>query len=341
MKKIIFIIAIYCIFQNNSRAQEFNAGILLGLSTSQVSGDNLGGFNKAGLILGGFVNRDINSLLSLQIEMMFVQKGSSNPKPENLLGEIHLDYIEAGAQYITANNYTVTRPILERANMADQLEDLTLLSISIAKEAIKESGKDILLATSLPPLETSYRADLVLERSRLEDQYAELAEIIEDETDIIICETMAHSQEAELALKSIQNSKAQKWLSWTLHGNRRNKLPSGEHIRDAFDVTADLACDAYLINCCGANMVTETMKELKTLTNKPFGGYANSEFIKTNNSETDINAEEDHWESATTIDEKTYTNEVSKWLDEGATIIAGCCRTRPSHIEDMVKNLKN
>ena len=94
MKKIIFIIAIYCIFQNNSRAQEFNAGILTGLSTSQVSGDNLGGFNKAGLILGGFVNRDINSLLSLQIEMMFVQKGSSNPKPENLLGEIHLDYIE-------------------------------------------------------------------------------------------------------------------------------------------------------------------------------------------------------------------------------------------------------
>ena len=94
MKKLIFIIAIYCIFQNNSRAQEFNAGILAGLSTSQVSGDNLGGFNKAGLILGGFVNRDINSLLSLQIEMMFVQKGSSNPKPENFLGEIHLDYIE-------------------------------------------------------------------------------------------------------------------------------------------------------------------------------------------------------------------------------------------------------
>ena len=255
--------------------------------------------------------------------------------------EIHLDYIKAGAQYITANNYTVTRPILERANMADQLEDLTLLSISIAKEAIKESGKDILLATSLPPLETSYRADLVLERSRLEEQYAELVEIIEDETDIIICETMAHSQEAELALKSIQNSKAQKWLSWTLHGNRSNKLPSGEHIRDAFNVTADLACDAYLINCCGANMVTESMKELKTLTNKPFGGYANSEFIETKNSETDINAEEDHWDSATTIDEKTYTNEVSKWLDEGATIIAGCCRTRPSHIEDMVKNLKN
>ena len=45
--------------------------------------------------------------------------------------EIHLDYIEAGAQFITANNYTVTRPILERANMEDRFEELTLLSLSL------------------------------------------------------------------------------------------------------------------------------------------------------------------------------------------------------------------
>ena len=255
--------------------------------------------------------------------------------------EIHLDYIKAGAQFITANNYTVTRPILERANMEDRFEELTLLSISLAREAIDESGQDILLATSLPPLETSYRADLVLDKVKLEEQYNELAEIIEGKTDIIICETMAHSQEAEIALKSIQNSNSLKWLSWTLHGNRLNKLPSGEHIADAFDKTSNLLCDAYLINCCGANMVTESMKELKRLTEKPFGGYANSEFINTIDDDSiEINAEEDHWNSAITIDEKTYTNEVAKWLEEGASIIAGCCRTRPSHIKDMVDNLR-
>ena len=69
-----------------------------------------------------------------------------------IIKEVHLDYIEAGAQYITANNYAVTQPILERADLADQLEDLTLLSLSIARDAIKESGKDIKLAASLPPL---------------------------------------------------------------------------------------------------------------------------------------------------------------------------------------------
>ena len=253
--------------------------------------------------------------------------------------EIHLDYINAGAQFITANNYTVTRPILERANMGDRLEELTLLSLSIAKEAIEESGKDILLAASLPPLETSYRADLILDEIMMASQYDELAKILEGRCDIIICETMSHSTEAKIALSSIQNSNAEKWLSWTLHGNRCNTLPSGETIAEAFKQTSDLSCDAYLVNCCGANLVTESLKELKKLTNKPFGGYANSELIELSVDNTkEISAENNHWESAITIDEETYSSEVSKWIDEGASIIAGCCRTRPSHIKDMVSN---
>jgi len=253
--------------------------------------------------------------------------------------EIHLDYINAGAQFITANNYTVTRPILERANMGDRFEELTLLSLSIAKEAIEESGKDILLAASLPPLETSYRADLILDEIMMASQYDELAKILEGRCDIIICETMSHSTEAKIALSSIQNSNAEKWLSWTLHGNRCNTLPSGETIAEAFKQTSDLSCDAYLVNCCGANLVTESLKELKKLTNKPFGGYANSELIELSADNTkEISAENNHWESAITIDEETYTSEVSKWIDEGASIIAGCCRTRPSHIKDMVSN---
>ena len=74
--------------------------------------------------------------------------------------QIHLDYIEAGSDFITINNYAVTQPLLERVSRADELTDLTLKSIELGKDAIKESSQDIKLAGSLPPLETSYRADL-------------------------------------------------------------------------------------------------------------------------------------------------------------------------------------
>ena len=254
----------------------------------------------------------------------------------SVIKEIHLDYINAGAEFIIANNYAVTQPILKRANLLDQLEELTLKSIQIAKEAIQESGKDILLAASLPPLETSYRSDLILETASMDMMYQELASILENNVDIIICETMSHSREARSALASIQKSKSQKWIGWTLYGNQ-NTLPSGETITEAFNFISDLKCDAYLINCGGANLITEGIKELKSLTNERIGGYGNSEKIEISHEDRSDRPEEDHWASATPINEKEYAKEAQIWVEEGASIVAGCCRTRPSHIAEIVK----
>ena len=255
-----------------------------------------------------------------------------------IIKQIHLDFIQAGAQFIIANNYAVTQPILKRANLSHKLEELTLKSIQIAKEAIQESGKEILLAASLPPLETSYRSDLILSINSMNSMYAELTSIMEGKVDIIICETMSHSKEARSALSSIQESRSQKWLGWTVYGNQ-NTLPSGESITEAYSAISDLKCDAYLINCGGANLITEGIKELKTLTTKRIGGYGNSEKIEISNNNRSNRPEEDHWAAAVTIDEKGYAEEAQKWVKEGATIVAGCCRTRPAHIEEIIKTL--
>ena len=263
-------------------------------------------------------------------------------KAPQIIKKIHLDYIEAGSDYITINNYAVTQPILARNNISDQLEDLTLKAVDIAKEAIKESGKNILLAGSLAPLETSYRADLILPESEMVEYYSELASILENEVDIIICETMSSSLEAKCALSSIQQSNAKIWVSWTLHGNRRNTLPSGENIKSAFLDLQELKADAFLINCCGANLVAEAIKTLSDLTIKPVGGYANAENIIAFSENCNINnqAEDDQRDSRMQINESDYANEVEKWINLGATIIGGCCRTRPSYIRELNNLIK-
>ena len=263
-------------------------------------------------------------------------------KAPQIIKKIHLDYIEAGSNYITINNYAVTQPILARNNISDQLEDLTLKAVDIAKEAIKESGKNILLAGSLAPLETSYRADLILPESEMVEYYSELASILENEVDIIICETMSSSLEAKCALSSIQQSNAKIWVSWTLHGNRRNTLPSGENIKSAFLDLQELKADAFLINCCGANLVAEAIKTLSDLTIKPVGGYANAENIIAFSENFNINnqAEDEQRDSRLQINESAYANEVEKWIDLGATIIGGCCRTRPSYIRELNNLIK-
>ena len=96
-----FTILLFCGFLSLSiKAQNFGGGLILGFSTSQVGGDNLAGFNKAGLLIGTYGNKSISELLSFQMEMTFIQKGSNNPKMNDsehsnyLKEDISSSYIE-------------------------------------------------------------------------------------------------------------------------------------------------------------------------------------------------------------------------------------------------------
>jgi hypothetical protein len=72
-------------------AQNFKAGAIGGISTSQVSGDQLGGFNKVGVKLGSFVNHPINLATRGELAMYYIDKGSNDL---NSNFRIDLSYIE-------------------------------------------------------------------------------------------------------------------------------------------------------------------------------------------------------------------------------------------------------
>ena len=72
MKAILTSLCILC-FAITS-AQNFDAGLIGGFCTSQVSGDNLSGYNKLGSRFGAYINYPINKKMSYQLEMQFLQK---------------------------------------------------------------------------------------------------------------------------------------------------------------------------------------------------------------------------------------------------------------------------
>jgi len=96
-----------------TNAQKFKAGIFLGISSSQVSGDNLGGFNKPGLYAGGFVNTPLGEKTSAQMEISYIGKGS---RPTSAQAEANpynryptLNYVEVPVLFIfkTKNNISI------------------------------------------------------------------------------------------------------------------------------------------------------------------------------------------------------------------------------------------
>ena len=57
-------------------AQMFRGGLQLGLTASEVSGDDAGGPDKLGWFASVYTNRDISPFSRLQLELMYIQKGS-------------------------------------------------------------------------------------------------------------------------------------------------------------------------------------------------------------------------------------------------------------------------
>ncbi|MBN2174402.1 MAG: PorT family protein [Bacteroidales bacterium] len=99
MKYIYFSFFIFLTLQIS--AQDFHGGILGGLSTSEISGDRLQGPNKAGMYLGGFVNRHFSPRSSVQMELDFIQKGSRK-NPDSTSYDtylLRLNYVEMPIHY--------------------------------------------------------------------------------------------------------------------------------------------------------------------------------------------------------------------------------------------------
>jgi len=89
--RIVFYILLFTAVSYSS-AQSFKGGVLGGISGTQISGDMLTGFKKAGLYLGAFVNHDISPKSSFQMELAFIQKGSRSNADTSYL--LRISYVE-------------------------------------------------------------------------------------------------------------------------------------------------------------------------------------------------------------------------------------------------------
>jgi S-methylmethionine-dependent homocysteine/selenocysteine methylase len=248
---------------------------------------------------------------------------------------VHREYIDAGAQVLTACNYAVTPALLAREGMGHRVEELSLLALDLAQRARDESGQEVRIAASIPPLDTSYRADLVAVEGELRRDYSRLVEALAPRADLLLCETLSLGREAVVAAEVSLESGCEVWLSWSLQGNRPGLLPSGETIEEAFAQAAHLPVQAHLVNCCAANLITDAIPRLAQLTDGPVGGYANAvdalpgPFDPLDPESIDSRP----------LDPVAYADAVQAWIAAGATLVGGCCHTRPAHLDEVRRRL--
>ena len=103
MFKIINKILIVLLLPMATNAQSFKASIIGGINASQVSGDELGGFNKAGVMFGGSAILPVTPKSDVAMELLFIQKGSKTPTSKDNSNTVYykmsLNYLEVQINY--------------------------------------------------------------------------------------------------------------------------------------------------------------------------------------------------------------------------------------------------
>ena len=250
--------------------------------------------------------------------------------------EVHRDFISAGADIITINSYGIVKSNLAWAGIEDRFKELNLLACNLAKEACDASGRAVLIAGSLPPLAGSFRPDLVGRYEEIEPLYSEQAEVLAPHVDILLCETMSSIDEGRAAAAAATRTGKPVWVSWTLHEDRSGRLRSGEEIDEAARALSDLPVSGLLANCCAPESITSAIPQLKQTGMKYIGGYANT--FQPIPEDWDLQGDKKTDGSLglrADLDPESYAARVKDWLKAGATVVGGCCGTRPAHIDRL------
>ena len=268
----------------------------------------------------------------------------------SIIKDIHLSYLEAGADCITTSSYqssiegfmahgfdaqTAYALIRKSSEIAVEARDAFWSQLTEGERSHRQ--KPIVIA-SLGPYGaylangSEFRGDYPLDKQTMFNFYRpRIQALIEGGAEMLGCETLPSSEEALLVIELLNTEfpHVHAWFSFS--AKDREHISNGETIESVVQAVASHdAVVAIGINCTAPQYIDTLIQRMATQTNKPIIVYPNS-------GET-YDAEHKTWHDHSTHGE--FATQAQTWFEHGARLIGGCCRTSPREIKDVAMRLK-
>lgn len=242
---------------------------------------------------------------------------------------VHDEYFAAGAEIATANTYSVLPDRLAHHGLEDRMEILQKIACQQAVEARDAHGSGR-VAGSLGPQGFSYQPDKCPPADQAAETYHGICKIQAEYVDVFICETMSSVDQARGGLMGAAGFGKPVWVSLSVDDEDGSKLRSGENLIEILPLLAEFEPAAVLVNCSVPEAVSNALPFLVGH-GIPVGAYANG-FVKINDAFDSVGATVDLLEAREDLGPLAYVEFAQKWVDNGVTIIGGCCEVGPEYI---------
>ena len=248
-----------------------------------------------------------------------------------ILQQIHFDYLQAGADIVTANTFRTTPYTLRKMDREPNALELTKRSVAIAKQACALIGHG-LVAGSMAPLEDCFHPERVPPGDVLLREHAAHAGNLKAAgVDLLLVETMNTAREAHDAALVALDTGLPVLVSLILDPASNGDLLSGEDLDVAWAHIRPLPVAGFLVNCSPPAVVTAALERMQWSDEaRPIGAYANF------GSETTRG----DWAPDTDTPPAEYARTALAWRHLGARLIGGCCGTTPDHLRAAVSALR-
>jgi S-methylmethionine-dependent homocysteine/selenocysteine methylase len=261
-------------------------------------------------------------------EELGVWSATANVEAPEVVRAVHEDYLHAGADIITSNNFYTTREMLKLIDEEDRWEEYTRRGGEIAVRARDAVNPEAYVAGGFAP---PYQGDL---RSEFEGQARVLAEV---GVDFLLAEYMAGDTVLEDPIRdciaAIDVCAATGLPAFVGVSNLTDEgtlLGGGTLEQLATELKGQPVAGLFLM-CSFPAQISAGLPRLRSAFDGPIGCYAHLGYDR--NPRFGESPDEPYY----LIDRLGYTPDryaecAADWKKIGAQVIGGCCATGPDHI---------
>lgn len=253
--------------------------------------------------------------------------GPASATHVELLRDIHLDYIEAGADVITTNTFGSTRFVLEAAGLGAEFERINSDALWAAREARRLGARDVSIAGSISCLPPRFDVEAYPDSATELGAYLELAEFLAaNGADLIALEMMQETRHAALACQAAKSVGLPFWLGLSCRRDGNGVLVGFDYADRSFAATLDAlvayAPAAINIMHTGPATISQALQQVQHVWRGTLGIYP----------ELALDA---------TLSIDAWVALARSWHSQGASLLGGCCGTTPAHIAALRDEFRN
>ncbi len=249
----------------------------------------------------------------------------------NLIGGIHRDYINAGAEVIETNTFGANRARLLPHGLDAQVRRINQQGVRAARYAREETGEDVLIAGAIGPLGRPHALVRETAAAEIRDIFREQVEgLLEGGVDLLMMETFGDVEELARAVEAARAVTSDVPVVAQLTFADDGQTLAGQSAAEVVACLRGLDIQALGANCnLGPQATLEAIEALAPLASGiPLSAQPNAGLPARVNGRFLYGAGPDY-----------FAAYARHFVEAGVSLVGGCCGTTPLHIQAMRRAL--